>query len=36
MWIEPSLRLSLIVRWLDPDHANEFFALVFEVIKAMR
>ncbi len=35
MWIEPSLRLALIVRWLNPDYANEFFACVYEAVKSL-
>jgi len=33
MWIVPSLRLALIVRWLNPEHANEFFGLVDEAVR---
>ncbi len=36
MWIEPERRLSVVVRWLDPAHADEFFGLVFKAIDANR
>jgi CubicO group peptidase (beta-lactamase class C family) len=36
MWIEPSARLALIVRWLNAEHANEFFGLVYDAIKTLR
>ena len=36
MWIEPSARLALIVRWLNPEHANEFFGLVYEAVRSPR
>jgi len=36
MWIEPERRLSVVVRWLDPAHADEFFGLVFKAIEANR
>lgn len=28
VWIEPERRMVLVVRWLDPEHANEFFRRV--------
>lgn len=30
VWIEPQQRMVLVVRWIDPDHANEFFGLALE------
>ena len=36
MWIEPSTRLALIVRWLNSEHANEFFGLVFDAVRTLR
>jgi CubicO group peptidase (beta-lactamase class C family) len=35
MWIEPSTRLAVIVRWLDSEHANEFFGLVFDAVRTL-
>ncbi|MDR5773561.1 MULTISPECIES: serine hydrolase [unclassified Caballeronia] len=35
MWIEPSTRLAVIVRWLDSAFAGEFFGLVFDGVKGM-
>ena len=29
-WIEPERRMVLAVRWIDADHANEFFGKVLE------
>lgn len=29
-WIEPERRMVLVVRWIDADHANEFFGKVLE------
>jgi CubicO group peptidase (beta-lactamase class C family) len=34
MWIEPSRRLAVVVRWLDPAHADEFFSLVLKAVDA--
>jgi hypothetical protein len=31
-WIEPERRLVLVVRWIDADHANEFFGRVLEAL----
>ncbi len=31
-WIEPERRMVLIVRWLDADHANEFFVRVLQAM----
>lgn len=36
MWIEPSVRLAVIVRWLNPDHADGFFGRVFEAVRGLR
>jgi len=36
MWIDPTVRLALIVRWLNSDHANEFFSLVYDAVKQLR
>ena len=36
MWIEPSTRLAVIVRWLNAEHANEFFGLVFDSVRTLR
>ena len=30
MWIEPEHRMVLVVRWIDPDHADEFFGRVLK------
>ncbi len=32
MWIEPEIRMVLIVRWLKAEHANEFFGRVLSTI----
>ena len=32
MWIEPERRMTLIVRWIDANHANEFFGRVLQAI----
>lgn len=32
MWIEPSMQLALIVRWLNPDHADEFFGRIASAV----
>lgn len=29
-WLEPERGMVLVVRWIDPAHADEFFRLVFE------
>jgi CubicO group peptidase (beta-lactamase class C family) len=34
-WIEPQRRLSVVVRWLDPAHADKFFGLVLEAADAI-
>lgn len=31
-WIEPTQRLVVIARWLDPAHANDFFGRVYQAI----
>jgi CubicO group peptidase (beta-lactamase class C family) len=31
-WIEPERRMVLVVRWIDADHANEFFGRVLEAL----
>jgi CubicO group peptidase (beta-lactamase class C family) len=31
-WIEPERRLAVVVRWLAPAHADEFFGLVLEAV----
>jgi CubicO group peptidase (beta-lactamase class C family) len=31
-WIEPERELAVVVRWLDPAHADEFFGLVLKAI----
>jgi hypothetical protein len=36
MWIEPTRRLAVIVRWLDPEHADQFFGLVFDAVAQLR
>ncbi|KIG07626.1 serine hydrolase domain-containing protein [Caballeronia concitans] len=32
MWIEPSSRLTVVVRWLNSEHAGRFFGLVGEAV----
>ncbi len=32
MWIEPGRRMALVVRWIDANHANEFFGRVLQAI----
>lgn len=32
MWIEPSSRLAVVVRWLNSEHAGRFFGLVGEAV----
>lgn len=34
MWIEPERRMVLVVRWLDPDHADGFFGRVLQAVDA--
>jgi CubicO group peptidase (beta-lactamase class C family) len=34
MWIEPERRITVIVRWLNPEHADAFFGLVLEAVDA--
>ena len=34
VWIEPERRMVLVVRWLDPEHANEFFRRVLLALDA--
>jgi hypothetical protein len=29
-WIEPGHRMVLVARWIDPDHADEFFGRVLK------
>ncbi len=31
-WIEPERRMVLVVRWLDADHAGEFFGLILRAL----
>lgn len=31
-WIEPERRMAVVARWLNPEHANEFFARVLEAV----
>ncbi|MFM0629266.1 serine hydrolase domain-containing protein [Paraburkholderia xenovorans] len=31
-WIEPERELAVVVRWLNPEHADEFFGLVLKAI----
>ncbi|HWH49600.1 MAG TPA: serine hydrolase [Burkholderiales bacterium] len=31
-WIEPERRMVLVVRWIDPDHADEFFGRVLHAL----
>lgn len=31
-WIEPERRMVLVVRWIDPEHANAFFGQVLEAV----
>src|SRR3546814_12786224 len=31
-WMEPERRMVVVVRWLNPDHADEFFGLVLRAI----
>ena len=31
-WIEPERRMVLVVRWIDADHADEFFGRVLQAI----
>jgi len=31
-WIEPERRMVLVVRWINADHADEFFARVLQAI----
>jgi CubicO group peptidase (beta-lactamase class C family) len=33
-WIEPQLRMVVIVRWLDPAHADAFFGHVLKAVSA--
>jgi CubicO group peptidase (beta-lactamase class C family) len=33
-WIEPQRRMVLVVRWLDPAHADQFFRRVLEALDA--
>ena len=33
-WIEPDRRMVLMVRWIDPDHADEFFGRVLQGLHA--
>ncbi|MGC2038580.1 MAG: serine hydrolase, partial [Paraburkholderia caledonica] len=36
MWIEPTRKLAVIVRWLNPEHADEFFGRVFDAVAQLR
>jgi len=31
-WIEPERRMMLVVRWIDADHAGEFFGRVLQAL----
>jgi hypothetical protein len=31
-WIEPERAMVLVVRWIDPDHADQFFGRVLQAI----
>ena len=31
-WIEPERRMVLVVRWIDADHADAFFAQVLQAL----
>jgi len=31
-WIEPERRMVLVVRWIDPDHADEFFGRLLHAL----
>jgi CubicO group peptidase (beta-lactamase class C family) len=31
-WIEPERRMAVVVRWLNPAHADEFFGLVLKAV----
>jgi CubicO group peptidase (beta-lactamase class C family) len=35
-WIEPERRMVLVVRWLDPDHADRFFSRVLAAVDDAR
>ena len=35
-WIEPERRMVLVVRWIDPDHADTFFGHVLKAIDDLR
>jgi CubicO group peptidase (beta-lactamase class C family) len=35
-WIEPDHRMVLVVRWIDPDSADEFFGRVLHAIDNLR
>ena len=32
VWVEPERRMVLVVRWIDPDHADEFFGQVLQAL----
>lgn len=34
MWVEPERRMTLIVRWIDAAHADEFFGRVLQALDA--
>jgi CubicO group peptidase (beta-lactamase class C family) len=34
-WIEPERRMTVVVRWLNPAAANEFFGLVLDAVDAV-
>jgi len=34
-WIEPERRMTVVVRWLNPAAANEFFGLVLNAVDAV-
>jgi CubicO group peptidase (beta-lactamase class C family) len=34
-WMEPERRMVLVVRWIDADHADEFFGLVLRAVDGL-
>ena len=35
-WLEPERRMVVVVRWLNPEHANEFFGRVLKAVDSIR
>ena len=35
-WLEPERRMVVVVRWLNPEHANEFFGCVLKAVDSIR